>query len=148
MPDNANSTRAFLDQLREATDAELDDRLSHVLESLFNLRFRLASGQIEGGILQSLGYALCEEMAYDKDGQPRETDFIGYHLMRSDEMPEIQSIFVETYEPSHPYGVKSVGEVVLNPTAPAIGNAVANAAGVHVDHLPLTPERLWRAMKA
>jgi large subunit ribosomal protein L29 len=47
MPDNANSTRAFLDQLREATDAELDDRLSHVLESLFNLRFRLASGQIE-----------------------------------------------------------------------------------------------------
>ena len=47
MPDSANSTREFLDQLREATDAELEDRLSHVLESLFNLRFRLASGQIE-----------------------------------------------------------------------------------------------------
>ena len=47
MPDNANSTREFVEQLREATDAELDDRLSHVLESLFNLRFRLASGQIE-----------------------------------------------------------------------------------------------------
>jgi len=107
-----------------------------------------AAGQVEGGILQSLGYALCEEMAYDENGQPRETDFIGYHLMRSDEMPEIQSIFVETFEPSHPFGVKSVGEVVLNPTAPAIGNAVANAAGVHVDHLPLTPEKLWRAMKA
>jgi len=107
-----------------------------------------AAGQVEGGILQSLGYALCEEMAYDEKGQPRETDFIGYHLMRSDEMPEIQSIFVETFEPSHPFGVKSVGEVVLNPTAPAIGNAVANAAGVHVDHLPLTPEKLWRAMKA
>ncbi|MBN1266653.1 MAG: molybdopterin-dependent oxidoreductase [Anaerolineales bacterium] len=107
-----------------------------------------AAGQVEGGILQSLGYALCEEMAYDEKGQPRETDFIGYHLMRSDEMPEIQSIFVETFEPSHPYGVKSVGEVVLNPTAPAIGNAVANAAGVHVDHLPITPEKLWQAMKA
>lgn len=107
-----------------------------------------ASGQIEGGILQSLGYALCEEMAYDEEGKPRETDFIGYHLMRSDEMPEIQSIFVETFEPSHPYGVKSVGEVVLNPTAPAIGNAVANAVGVHVDDLPITPERVWRALKA
>ncbi len=47
MPDSANSTREFLEQLREATDAELEDRLSHVLESLFNLRFRLASGQIE-----------------------------------------------------------------------------------------------------
>ena len=47
MPDSARSTRDFLDQLREATDAELEDRLSHVLESLFNLRFRLASGQIE-----------------------------------------------------------------------------------------------------
>lgn len=47
MPDSARSTREFLDQLREATDTELEDRLSHVLESLFNLRFRLASGQIE-----------------------------------------------------------------------------------------------------
>ena len=47
MPDSANSIREFVDQLREATDAELEDRLSHVLESLFNLRFRLASGQIE-----------------------------------------------------------------------------------------------------
>lgn len=106
-----------------------------------------AAGQIEGGLLQSLGYAVCEEMAYDAEGQPREVDFSNYHMLRADEMPEIKSIFVETFEPTHPIGSKSVGEVVLNPTAPAIGNAVYDAIGTQVLSLPITPEKIWRAIK-
>jgi putative selenate reductase molybdopterin-binding subunit len=106
-----------------------------------------ASGQIEGGMAQALGYAVCEEMTYDEKGNPREKDLVDYHVFRADEMPELETIFVQTYEPTHPFGVKAAAEIPLDGVAPAVGNAVKDACGADVDTLPITPEKIWLALQ-
>jgi len=106
-----------------------------------------ASGQIEGGMTQALGYAVCEEMVYDEFGAAREKDFSDYHIFQAHEMPELVTIFIETFEPSHPFGVKAVAEIPMDGVAPAVGNAVHNAVGIHIDDNPVTPEKIWRALK-
>ena len=106
-----------------------------------------ASGQIEGGMSQALGYAVCEEMRYDENGNAREKDFENYHIFRADEMPELKTIFVESFEPTHPYGVKAVAEIPLDGVAPAVGNAIYDACGANLFEIPATPERVWRALK-
>jgi putative selenate reductase molybdopterin-binding subunit len=105
-----------------------------------------ASGQIEGGMVQALGYAVCEEMVYDEQGVTREKDFKNYHIFQAHEIPELETIFIETFEPSHPFGVKAVAEIPMDGVAPAVGNAVYNAVGVNIDENPITPERVWRAL--
>jgi len=107
-----------------------------------------AAGQIEGGMTQALGYAVCEEMLYDDQGRPRETDLQDYHIFRANEMPEMETIFIETYEPTGPFGAKAVAEIPLDGVAPAVANAVVDACGAQVDVNPITPERLWRAIQA
>jgi putative selenate reductase molybdopterin-binding subunit len=104
-----------------------------------------ASGQIEGGMTQSLGYAVCEEMGYDERGRARERDLRDYHIFQAHEMPELETIFVETFEPSHPFGVKAVAESPMDGVAPAVGNAIVDACGAEVFQNPATPERVWRA---
>ncbi|TLN24895.1 xanthine dehydrogenase, partial [bacterium] len=105
-----------------------------------------ASGQIEGGMTQALGYAVCEEMLYDDQGKARERDLLDYHIFRADEMPELETIFVQTYEPSHPMGVKAVAEIPMDGVAPAVGNAILDACGASLTVNPATPERIWRAL--
>ncbi len=106
-----------------------------------------ASGQIEGGMVQALGYAVSEEMVYDDNGIAREKDFVDYHIFRADEMPELETIFVQTFEPTHPFGLKAVAEIPLDGVAPAVGNAILDACGANVDSNPATPERVWRALQ-
>ncbi|MBT3336442.1 MAG: molybdopterin-dependent oxidoreductase [Anaerolineae bacterium] len=106
-----------------------------------------AAGQVEGGMVQALGYAVCEEMIYNEKGEAREKDFGDYHIYRADEMPEMDVIFVETFEESHPFGVKAVAEIPLDGVAPAVANAVRDAVGVDIDILPVTPEKVWKALK-
>jgi putative selenate reductase molybdopterin-binding subunit len=106
-----------------------------------------ASGQVEGGMTQALGYAVCEEMRYDDSGRARERDFWNYHIFRADEMPVLGTIFVETFEPSHPFGVKAVAEIPMDGVAPAVGNAILDACGVNLDEIPVTPERMWRGLR-
>ena len=122
------------------------DRLVIAVDAGVIINPLTASGQIEGGMTQALGYAVCEEMLYDEHGQAREVDLRDYHIFAADEMPALETIFVETVEPSHPFGVKAAGEIPLDGVAPAVGNAVLDACGVNVDVIPITPERLWRAM--
>ncbi|HMD87678.1 MAG TPA: molybdopterin cofactor-binding domain-containing protein [Anaerolineaceae bacterium] len=107
-----------------------------------------ASGQIEGGITQALGYAVCEEMRYDENGQPLEKNLVDYHIFRANEMPAIESMFVETFEPSHPFGVKAIAEIPMDGSAPSVANAIRDACGVDVDINPVTPVRLWQALRA
>lgn len=123
------------------------ERLLMAVDSGVIINPILASGQIEGGMVQALGYAVCEEMVYDEAGQAREVDLVNYHIFRADEMPELQAMFIETDEPSHPFGVKAVAEIPLDGVAPAVGNAVLDACGASVLINPLTPERVWRALK-
>ena len=106
-----------------------------------------ASGQVEGGMTQALGYGVCEEMRYDDAGNPREVDFHDYHIFSANEMPELQTIFIETVEPTHPFGVKAVAEIPIDGVAPAVGNAVLDACGAAVNAAPITPERVWTALK-
>ena len=106
-----------------------------------------ASGQIEGGMTQALGYAVCEEMRYDEQGNARERDLRRYHIFQAHEMPKLETIFVETFEPSHPFGVKAVAEIPLDGVAPAVGNAILDACGVQIDDNPATPEKVWRKLQ-
>lgn len=105
-----------------------------------------ASGQIEGGMTQALGYAVCEEMLYDEKGHSVIRGLGDYHLFAANEMPELQTIFVQTYEPSHPFGLKAVAEIPMDGVAPAVANAVFDACGVWLNEIPMTPERVWRAL--
>ena len=123
------------------------DRLVMAVDSGVIINPLTAGGQIEGGMTQALGYAVCEEMRYDEKGIAIERDFDRYHIFRADEMPELTTIFVETFEPSHPFGVKAVAEIPMDGVAPAIGNAVRDAVGVDIDDNPITPEKVWRALK-
>jgi len=123
------------------------DKLVMAVDSGIIINPLTASGQIEGGMTQALGYAVCEEMLYDDHGRARERDLNDYHLFRADEMPALETIFVETFEPSHPFGVKAVAEIPMDGVAPAVGNAVFDALGVNVDENPVTPERVWKAIR-
>lgn len=123
------------------------DRLVMAVDSGVIINPLTASGQIEGGMTQALGYAVCEEMRYDDKGNALERDFDRYHIFRADEMPELETIFVETFEPSHPFGVKAVAEIPMDGVAPAVGNAILDAIGVNVDENPVTPEKIWKAQR-
>ncbi|MCX6027259.1 MAG: molybdopterin-dependent oxidoreductase, partial [Chloroflexi bacterium] len=107
-----------------------------------------AAGQVEGGMAQALGYAVCEEMRYDSLGKPLVRDLRDYHLFAADEMPDLTTIFVETFEPSHPFGVKAVAEIPMDGVAPAVINAIHDAVGAWVNEIPATPERVWRALRS
>ena len=106
-----------------------------------------AAGQVEGGVFQALGFAHSEDMLYGKDGQPLNSGFDDYKIYRINEMPAVDAIFVQTDEPTGPYGAKSVAEISIDGVGPAFVNAVHNATGVWIRDLPLTPERVWRALK-
>ena len=112
-----------------------------------------AAGQVEGGMLQALGFAHSEEMPYDSPeafghavGRLLTTDFRTYRIYRADETPELGVILVQTYEPSGPYGAKAVAEIPKDGVAPALSSAIYDATGVRMRELPFTPERVWRAL--
>jgi len=129
------------------TGAVKVDRLVMAVDSGVIVNPLTASGQIEGGMTQALGYAVCEEMRYDENGNSIERDLDHYHIFRADEMPALETIFVETFEPSHPFGVKAVAEIPMDGVAPAVGNAILDACSVNIDVNPATPERVWKAIK-
>ncbi|MBN2118618.1 MAG: molybdopterin-dependent oxidoreductase [Anaerolineales bacterium] len=128
------------------TGAVTVDRLVMAVDSGVIVNPLTASGQIEGGMTQALGYAVCEEMRYDEKGSAIERDLDRYHIFRADEMPELETIFVETFEPSHPFGVKAVAEIPMDGVAPAVGNAILDAVGANVDEIPVTPEKVWKEL--
>jgi putative selenate reductase molybdopterin-binding subunit len=105
-----------------------------------------ASGQVEGGMLQALGYALFEEMVYDEEGRMVNAAIGPYWIARADEAPETEVFLVQTMEDSGPFGAKAVAEIPMDGVAPAVRNAVLDATGVAINELPLTPERVWRAL--
>jgi putative selenate reductase molybdopterin-binding subunit len=107
-----------------------------------------ASGQVEGGLQQGVGFAHCEEMVYDEDGRLVNPRFGPYHVYKCNEMPELEVVFVQTDEPTGPFGAKSVAEIPLDGVAPAMADAIHDATGVWIREVPFTPERVWRALRA
>jgi putative selenate reductase molybdopterin-binding subunit len=96
-----------------------------------------ASGQVEGGMVQALGYGHCEEMVYDADGALLNDELGPYHIYRADETPWMKVILVETHEPSGPFGAKAIAEIPKDGVAPAIANAVFDATGARLRRIPV-----------
>jgi len=102
-------------------------------------------GQINGGVAQGIGWALYENMVFD-NGKPLTNSLKNYILMTIKDMPEIESVMVETNDPIGPFGAKGVGEPTLIPTAPAIANAIEDAVGIRIKDLPITSEKVFWAL--
>ncbi len=102
-------------------------------------------GQIEGGIIMGMGYALTEELQVE-EGMVLNPSFRDYKLVTAPEIPEIEMHFVETMDGEGPHGAKGVGEAPAICLAPAVANAIYNATGVRILRLPLTPENVYRAL--
>ncbi|HOO63556.1 MAG TPA: molybdopterin-dependent oxidoreductase [Synergistaceae bacterium] len=107
----------------------------------------LAEGQVEGAVLNAMGYALYEEYRFNKKGGVTNASFWDYKVPGPMDAPKITTILVDSYEETGPYGAKSVSEVPMNGPAPAIANALYDAAGVRLYHLPFTPEKVLEALK-
>jgi len=99
-------------------------------------------GQMQGGVVQGIGWALNEEYYYDDQGQMRNPTFLDYRMPTSYDVPMIDTIIVEVPDPNHPYGVRGVGEVPICPPPAAVANAIHDAIGVRMHRLPMSPPRL------
>jgi putative selenate reductase molybdopterin-binding subunit len=132
----------------QETGQVIVDKLVMAVDSGVIVNPLTASGQVEGGMTQALGYSICEEMRYDEAGNALERDLDRYHILRANEMPELTTIFVETFEPTHPFGVKAVAEIPMDGVAPAVGNAILDAVGVELREIPITPEDIWVALRS
>lgn len=99
-------------------------------------------GQIEGGTVQAIGYALTEEMIVNDEGQLRNPNLTEYKMPTSLDVPDIETVIVESHEPTGPYGAKSVGEIGIVPPAPALANAIHDATGERLKELPMTKEKV------
>jgi xanthine dehydrogenase molybdenum-binding subunit len=104
-------------------------------------------GQIEGSVVQGLGWALMEGYDYGPDGRLRNASLLDYRMPTALDVPKIDCVIIETPVPGVPYGVRGVGEVPIVPPAAAVANAIARAIGVRVQHMPMTPERVLAALR-
>ena len=105
-----------------------------------------ARGQLEGAIAQGVGATLMEEMVV-VDGTVTNPSFSEYKIPTTLDVPEVESIFVETYNENGPFGAKGIGEPALAATPSAIANAIYNATGARVTSLPITPEKVLKALR-
>ncbi len=103
-------------------------------------------GQIQGGVVQGIGWALNEEYIYSKDGKLENAGFLDYRIPVASDVPMVEAVMVEKPNPNHKYGVKGVGEVNICPPMAAIANAIENATGVRLKSLPMSPPRLLAAL--
>jgi CO/xanthine dehydrogenase Mo-binding subunit len=108
----------------------------------------LVKGQIQGGSVQSVGFALWEEVMYSEAGQILNPSLLDYHMATAVDLPAIEAIIVEVPGGDGPYGAKIVGEPSIIPPVAAIANAIRAAVGVRILDLPITPERIWRAVES
>ena len=105
-------------------------------------------GQYQGGAAQGIGWALNEEYIYGKDGRLQNAGFLDYRIPVCSDLPMIDTVILEIPNPNHPYGVRGVGETSIVPPLAAIANAVSNAAGVRMTHIPMSPPRILAAIDA
>jgi CO/xanthine dehydrogenase Mo-binding subunit len=104
-------------------------------------------GQMSGSVVQGIGWALMEGFDYGPDGRLRNASLLDYRMPTALDVPPIECVIIETPVPGVPYGVRGVGEVPIVPPAGAVANAIARAIGVRLRHMPMTPERVLRALR-
>jgi len=123
------------------------DRMTDAHDCGFAINVTSVEGQMEGSLSMGLGEAMFEEVKFDSKGRILNANLAEYKIPTALDMPNIQTIIVESNEPNGPFGAKEVGEGAIMPTIPAILNAVYDATGVLIQELPLTPERVYMALK-
>ena len=106
----------------------------------------LVEGQIEGGVMQGIGWSLTEDLKFE-NGKIINPNFHDYKILTIKDLPKITPILVETIDPNGPFGAKGIGECAMVPTAPAIVNAINDAIGVRIKDLPATPEKIYQNIK-
>ncbi len=107
----------------------------------------LAEGQVEGAVVNGMSFALTEEYLFSDKGRMQNANFADYKIFNTDDMPELVTIMVPTYEETGPFGAKSVSEIGINGPIPAIANAIYDAVGVRIHHAPFTPEKVLKAIQ-
>ncbi|MGH8060229.1 MAG: xanthine dehydrogenase family protein molybdopterin-binding subunit, partial [Candidatus Entotheonellia bacterium] len=105
-------------------------------------------GQMQGGVVQGIGWALNEEYFYDAKGSMVNASFLDYRMPTSLDLPMIDTVIVEVPNPGHPFGVRGVGEVPIVPPPAAIANAIYRATGVRMRQLPMSPGRILQELQA
>ncbi|HOT27240.1 MAG TPA: molybdopterin-dependent oxidoreductase [Candidatus Ozemobacteraceae bacterium] len=108
---------------------------------------QLADGQTQGGTLNGISFALTEEFVFDGKGRLLNPTFKNYKIFSTADLPELKTFLVPTYEPTGPYGAKSVSEICINGPLPAIANAIRDAVGIRLTRSPFTPEKVLRALR-
>ena len=103
-------------------------------------------GQIQGGVVQGIGWALNEEYFYDPQGRMANSSLLDYRMPTSLDLPMIDTVLVEVPNPGHPYGARGVGEIPLVPPVAAIANAIYDAVGVRIQQTPMSPGRVLEAL--
>ncbi|MEM7018839.1 MAG: molybdopterin cofactor-binding domain-containing protein, partial [Pseudomonadota bacterium] len=104
-------------------------------------------GQMQGGVAQGVGWALNEEYVYDKDGKMENPGFLDYRVPVASDLPMIEAVIIEVPNPNHPHGVRGVGETPIIPPLAAVSNAVTDAIGVRMTHLPMSPPLVLEALE-
>lgn len=132
---------------RETGDVEIEryvavDDCGRVVSPL------LVQGQVHGGVAQGIGQALFEEVRYDESGTPLTGTLMDYAVMTADAMPVVESLQTETPSPHNPIGAKGIGEAGAIAAPPTVVSAVCDALGVEHLDMPLTREKVWRALPA
>jgi CO/xanthine dehydrogenase Mo-binding subunit len=105
-------------------------------------------GQIQGGVVQGIGWALNEEYRFNNNGEMENSSFLDYRMPTSLDLPMVSTIIVEVANPGHPYGVRGVGEVPIVPPMAAVANAIHAAIGVRMEKLPMSPDAILEALWA
>jgi CO/xanthine dehydrogenase Mo-binding subunit len=105
-------------------------------------------GQMQGGAVQGIGWALNEEYVYGEDGKLQNAGFLDYRIPVCSDVPMIDTVIVEVPNPSHPYGVRGVGETPIIPPMAAIANAIEQAIGIRFNALPMSPPKVLAAIEA
>lgn len=123
------------------------ERMTDAHDCGFAINVTSVEGQMQGSLSMGLGEALMEEVKFDDKGRILNANLGEYKIPTALDMPNVEAIIVESNEPNGPFGAKEVGEGAIMPTIPAILNAVYDAVGVRIHELPLTPERVYTAIK-
>jgi len=107
----------------------------------------LVRGQIMGAIANGIGFALTEEYHFGSHGNMTNSSLFDYKILSRRDMPPTEVIVVDTYEPTGPWGAKSVAEICINGPIPAIGNAIFDATGIRLHRTPYTPDKVLAALR-
>jgi CO/xanthine dehydrogenase Mo-binding subunit len=146
----APSVAAHLSHVRVDRETGEVELLGHVIAQDVGraLNPALVEGQMRGGTTQGIGWALYEQLEHDEDGRLLTGSFLDYAIPRAETVPEIDTLIVEVPAPDGPYGAKGIGEAPVVAAPAAVANAVAAALGTRLYELPMTPRRVWEALRS